>query len=67
MPDSLFIVITASYDIYHFTEMIDVENSGFSIMRVTNEELLIAINDVLDDNINFSKEFHSATKKVNTR
>lgn len=63
-PTIYVVAITASKDIEDFIEMIDAGAMGFLLKNITQKELEVALEEIINGNMYFSKEFLTAAKQL---
>lgn len=63
-PNILVVAVTSSKDVEDFINMIDAGAVGFLLKNVSHTELELALKEVINGNMYFSKEFLTAAKHL---
>lgn len=64
-PNVMVLAITSSDEIRYFNEMIEAGAVGFLLKNIREAELKVAIQEVLEGNMYFSKEFLIIARQLN--
>ena len=64
-PNVMVLAITSSDEIRYFNEMIEAGAVGFLLKNIRETELKVAIQEVLEGNMYFSKEFLIIARQLN--
>ena len=64
-PNIHIIALTSSDEIRHFKEMIDAGADGFLLKNIKEQELKLAIDTIINDEMYFSKEFLLFARQFN--